>query len=232
MKITVIYGTERHGATYNIAKEVISYISNAEVTEIFLPKDLPEFCISCLRCFTEEKGVCAHEKYTIPIREKLLSANLIIMTSPVYSMHVTGQMKVLLDHFANMWIVHRPEKEMFKKQGLVIATASGPVYKKTLNEMKDSLDFWGVAKTYKMGFALMETRFEKVQEKIKTKISKKAKQIALKIEKNNRKIKPCFRVRKWFFISKIMQKYFKLNPADLKYWQTEGWLKGKKPWNE
>lgn len=162
MKITVVYGTERKGITYNTANEVISYLNNTEVTEIFLPRDLPEFCISCFKCFLEEKRICTHQTYIKPIKEKLLSADLIILTSPVYSGHLTGQMKVFLDHFANIWIVHRPEKEMFKKQGLVIATAAGPVYKKTLNEMKDSLDFWGVAKTYKLGIALMEVNLEKL----------------------------------------------------------------------
>jgi hypothetical protein len=62
-------------------------------------------------------------------------------------------MKVFLDHFANMWVVHRPEEKMFKKQGVVIATAAGPVYAKTLGEMKDSLDFWGVFATYTLDSA-------------------------------------------------------------------------------
>lgn len=230
MKIAVVYGTERKECTYNIAQEVIKNIGDAELAEIFLPRDLPEYCISCFRCFTEEQGTCTHSKYTNPIREKLIWADLIILTSPVYSYHVTGQMKVFLDHFANMWIVHRPQKEMFHKQGLVIATASGPVFTKTLNEMKDSLDFWGVAKTYKLGSALFETRWDKVPSKIKKKISKKAIAIARKIKNNNGVPKPCFRVRKWFFIIRIMQKKFKLNPSDVTYWEKQGWTGKVRPW--
>lgn len=230
MKITIVYGTERKGSTYNIAQEVVKNIGNSEVAEIFLPRDLPEYCISCFRCFTEEQGNCVHSQYTNPIREKLLWADLIILTSPVYSYHVSGQMKVFLDHFANMWIVHRPYKDMFHKQGLVIATASGPVYAKTLNEMKDSLDFWGVAKTYKIGSAIMETNWNNVSPKIKKKISKKAEAIARKIKNNNGKIKPCFRVHKWFSLSRIMQKRFKLNPPDVAYWEEQGWTGKARPW--
>lgn len=230
MKITIVYGTERKGSTYNIAQEVVKNIENSKVAEIFLPRDLPEYCISCLRCFTEKQGTCSHSQYTDPIREKLLWADLIILTSPVYSYHVSGQMKVFLDHFANMWIVHRPNKEMFHKQGLVIATASGPVYSKTLNEMKDSLDFWGVAKTYKLGSAIMEANWSNVSPKIKKKIYKKAETIARKITKNNGKVKPCFRVRKWFYISRILQKRFKLNPTDAEYWQEQGWTGKTRPW--
>lgn len=230
MNVTVVYGTERKGCTYNIAQEVIKQIEDANVTEIFLPRDLPEFCISCLRCFSEEKGTCTHSNYTNPIRQKLLSTDLIILTSPVYSYHLTGQMKVFLDHFANMWIVHRPEKNMFHKQGLVIATGSGPVYNHSLKEMKDSLDFWGVAKTYKMGFAVYETRWKCVSVKIKNKITKKAKKVAKKTQKNNGKVKPCFRVRKWFFVSRMMQKYIGSNPPDVEYWREQGWLGRERPW--
>lgn len=231
MNVTVVYGTERKGCTYNIAQEVIKQIDNAKIDEIFLPRDLPEYCISCFRCFTEEKGTCSHSKYTIPIREKLISADLIILTSPVYSYHVTGQMKVFLDHFANMWIVHRPEKEMFYKQGLVIASASGPVFNHSLKEMKDSLDFWGIAKTYKIGIAVFETRWDCVSQKTKNKISKKAKKVSYKILKRNGKIKPCFRVRKWFFISGLMQKYIGSNPTDVDYWREQGWLGRSRPWH-
>ncbi|GKX30668.1 flavin reductase [Vallitalea longa] len=230
MNITVVYGTERKGCTYNIAQQVINQINNAKVTEIFLPRDLPEFCISCLRCFSEKKGNCTHSDYTISIRKKLLAADLIILTSPVYSYHVTGQMKVFLDHFANMWMVHRPERDMFRKQGLVIATASGPVYRKSLKEMKDSLDFWGVAKTYKMGCAVFECNWKNVSPRIKEKVSKKTKKIADKVIRNNGKVKPCFRVRKWFLISSMLQKHIGSNPVDVEYWREQGWLNKKRPW--
>ncbi|MBP7479725.1 MAG: NAD(P)H-dependent oxidoreductase [Spirochaetaceae bacterium] len=236
MKITVVYGTERKGCTYTIAQKLISSFSDAQVNELFLPKDLPEFCISCFKCFTEEHASCAHDKYVKPIREKLIWADLIILTSPVYSFHVTGQMKVLLDHFANMWLVHRPEESMFKKQGVVISTASGPVYAKTLNEMKDSLDFWGVTRVYKIGTAVMETDWERVKPKIKNKTYAKILKISAKISKTYLRIQrtgrafPSFRVLKWFAISRFMQKRLGLNPIDALYWQSKEWTGKTRPW--
>ena len=236
MNVTIVYGTQRQSCTYNIAQRLIKKIDNVEINEIFLPKDLPEFCISCLKCFSDETASCAHDKYVKPIREKLLWADLIVLTSPVYSFHVSGQMKVFLDHFANMWIVHRPQEKMFKKQGVVIATASGPVYAKTLNEMKDSLDFWGVSKTYKLGFAVMNTDWINVNDKIKKTIEKKTDRIAMKINRKYQitektgKVRISFRVRKWFEISRVMQKYIRLNPPDVKYWESKGWTKNVKPW--
>lgn len=238
MNITIVYGTQRQSCTYNITQRLISKIGNPEVKEVILPKELPEFCISCFKCFSDENASCTHDKYVKPIREKLLWADVIVLTSPVYSFHVSGQMKVFLDHFANMWMVHRPEEKMFTKQGVVIATASGPVYAKTLNEMKDSLDFWGVSKTYKLGFAVMNTDWVNVDDKIKKSIEKKIDHIARniiskykKIEKSG-KAKISFRVKKWFEISRIMQKYIRLNPPDVKYWEGKGWTKKVKPWNQ
>lgn len=230
MNITVVYGTERKGCTYHIAQEVIKQFENVTLFEIVLPRDLPLFCISCTKCFVEEKGTCPHSRYTAPIREKLLLADLIILTSPVYSYHVSGQMKVFLDHFANMWMVHRPEAAMFGKQGIVIVTASGPVFAKTLDEMKDSLDFWGVAKTYKIGAAVMGTDWDKVSPKIKEKLTKKAIAVAGQIKQKQGTVKPCFRVRKWFYVSRLMQSKMKMNPADVAYWEEQGWTKAVRPW--
>jgi multimeric flavodoxin WrbA len=230
VKVLVVYGTERKGCTYQIAQEVIKKLGDVVLSEIFLPRDLPEYCISCFRCFSESPGTCAHSKYTKPIREKLIDADVIILTSPVYSFHVTGQMKVFLDHFANMWLVHRPEEKMFKKQGIVISAASGPVYKKTLLEMKDSLDFWGVARTYQIGVALMETNWDNVSRKIKDKVDKKASMIGRKIQKCAENPHLSFRVRKWFYISRVMQKYIKMNPPDVAYWEGKGWVQKVRPW--
>lgn len=228
MKITVVYGTERKGSTYHIAQELIGCLGDVALAEVILPRDLPEYCISCYRCFTEEKGVCSHSAYTDSIREKLLWADVIVLTSPIYAFHVSGQMKVMLDHFANMWMVHRPERAMFLKQGVVIATAAGPVFRKTLSEMKDSLDMWGVSNTFQIGAALMNTEWDTVSPRIKAKLSKRIAAVAAKLEKRLGKAKPCFRVRKWFYLSRFMHTKIKMNPPDVKHWEEQG-LGGKRP---
>lgn len=230
MNVTIVYGTNRKGCTYHMAKQVLAQLQAENITEFYLPEALPDYCISCFRCFTEAKGTCAHSAYTTILREKLLQADVIILTSPVYSYHLSGQMKVFLDHFANMWMVHRPEEKMFTKQGIVISSASGPVYHKTLNEMKDSLDFWGVSKTYKLGTALMETRWDKISPKIKAKLEKKSLKTARKIRDSVGHTRPSFRVRKWFYVSRMMQKLIKVNPTDVDYWQEKGWLSKARPW--
>lgn len=230
MKIAVVYGTDRKGCTYQIAQEVIKNIPDAQVEEIFLPRDFSLNCKSCFQCFTGEYGRCLHKEYKEPLLHKMEEADLIILTSPVYAFHLTGQMKSFLDHFSYMWMVHRPNPKMFRKQGLVISTASGPVTEPTLKELKDSLDFWGIARTYKFGTSIYHTNWVDVTEKKKAKVRKKARKLAKKIEKNKNRVKPCLRVKKWFYFSLNMQKKGTVNPVDAQYWKEQGWLDGRRPW--
>ena len=58
MKITVINGTEKHGSTYNLKEIFLSLFKDkAEITEYYLPKDCPGFCIGCTNCFFREKVI-------------------------------------------------------------------------------------------------------------------------------------------------------------------------------
>ena len=136
MKICAVYGTERRGCTWHIAQEVLSRLPEAEVTEFFLPRDCPEACVSCFRCF-EGGNRCCQSPGAGRILEAMLASDVILLTSPVYALHVSGPMKTFLDHYCGMWMVHKPNREMFYKQGLVIAAASGPVYRAALREMKE-----------------------------------------------------------------------------------------------
>ena len=177
MKICAVYGTERRGCTWHIAQEVLSRLPEAEVTEFFLPRDCPEACVSCFQCF-ESRNRCCQSPGAGRILEAMLASDVILLTSPVYALHVSGPMKTFLDHYCGMWMVHKPNREMFHKQGLVIATASGPVYRAALREMKDSLDFWGAARTWKMGFALMEIRWDRLSPGLKKRIARQAERTA------------------------------------------------------
>ena len=156
-------------------------------------------------------------------------ADVIILTSPVYVMHATGSMKAFLDHYGYRFLVHRPEEKMFKKQAVCISTAAGAGMKSTIKDMADSTFFWGIAKTYKLGFAVMETRWEMVKPSIKSKIDKKTTSIAKTISKKVDTIKPDLKTKTFFSIMSVMQKKG-FNPADVEYWKAKGWTNGKRPW--
>ncbi len=227
MKITVIHGQSHKGSTYNIAKQLYDKLGG-EVTEFFLPRDFAHFCKGCAACFMDERK-CPHYEMLKPITDAMDEADVIILTSPVYVMHSTGAMKAFLDHYGYRFLVHRPEEKMFRKQAVCISTAAGAGMGSTIKDMADSTFFWGIARTYKLGVAVMETRWEMVKPGIKSKIEKKTTALAKRISKKAGKAKPGIKTRAFFQIMSIMQKKG-FNPADKEYWIGKGWTKGKRPW--
>lgn len=50
MNITVINGTEKHGVTYRLKEMFLEeFKDKANITEYYLPKDCPNFCVGCLK---------------------------------------------------------------------------------------------------------------------------------------------------------------------------------------
>lgn len=228
MKITIIHGQSHQGSTYNIAKLLAKKL-NGEIEEFFLPKDFGEFCTGCTNCFTISETKCPHYEKLSPITQALDNADVIILASPVYVYHATGPMKAFLDHYGWRWLVHRPEEKMFSKQAVCICTAAGGGMKSTNRDMAHSTFFWGIAKTYKYGIAVMETSWERVSSKRKQKIEKKLDLLAKKVSKKQGRIKPSVKTKVFFAVMRQMQKRG-WNEADVCYWKEKGWSEKKRPW--
>lgn len=228
MKVVIIHGQNHKGSTYNIARNLAKEL-DGEITEFFLPRDFGEFCVGCTKCFMEDEAKCPHYAKLTPITKAIDEADVIILASPVYVYHATGPMKAFLDHYGYRWMVHRPYEGMFKKQAVVISTAAGAGMKSTNKDMKDSLFFWGVGKTYEIGVAIAATSWEQVKPKKRKAIDSKISSISGKIKKNMGKVTPSLKTKGFFFIMSQMQKNG-FNQADIDYWKNKGWTSGKKPW--
>ncbi len=228
MKIVMLNGQNHKGSTYHIGKHVADKLGG-ELIEFFLPKDFDQFCVGCTQCFTKSETLCPHYEKIKPITEAMDEADVLIFTSPVYVYHATGSMKAFLDHYGYRWMVHRPEKKMFSKQAVCIATAAGSGMKSTLKDMADSMFFWGIPKTYRYGVAVRATSYEKIEEKIKKKIDKKTTKIASKIRKRKGKVKAGLKTKGFFYIMRMLQKSG-WNEVDCQYWQERGWNKKERPW--
>jgi multimeric flavodoxin WrbA len=239
MKITVINGTEQRGCTHQIKEQFLSAIGDGHiVTEFTLPKDCPVFCTGCKACFNKDMTVCPHAEYTVPIWESIRLSDLLVFTSPVYAFHATAQMKALLDHLCTKWMSHSPEGIMFAKQTVILVNAIGQGMGKTAKDIKDSLDFWGVARTYTLKQAMFQAKWELVSDKTKGQITKKCNAIAAKVT-STKQVKPRLKIRVLFFIMKMAQKMIdkserkagRERTADYLHWERNGWLDGKKPWD-
>ena len=238
MNIIVINGTEQKGCTYAMKELFLSAIGGGHtVTEYTLPRDCPAFCTGCKACFYQDISVCPHSQYTVPIWESILEADVLVIATPTYVFHVPGQLKALLDHFATKWMAHSPEKEMFGKQAVIITNAAGKGVGKTAGDIKDSLDFWGIANTYVIKQPLYSPKWDIVADKHKTAIRKKCEKIAAKI-KHKKRVKPRMKIKMLFYVMRIAQVMIdkaergagRERTKDYLHWKANGWLDGKKPW--
>ena len=237
MKIVVINGAKNKGCTYKMKDMFLEALGGGnEVTEYHLPDDAPVFCTGCKACFGKNISVCPHREYTVPIWNSILEAELLVFTSPVYVLRVTGQMKALLDHFGTKWMAHSPEAEMFFKKAVVITNAAGQGMKSVVKDIGVSLDFWGIAKRYQVSKALFYTNWKDVSDKAKADIKKQCRAVAKKVSKPVNR--PRFKVRFLFSVIKTAQKMINKKlikdgqpqTIDYLYWQEKGWLNGGKPW--
>ena len=229
MKILIIHGQSHEGSTCHIARQLAEKVGG-DLTEFFLPRDFGEFCLGCTTCFNKGHELCPHYKKLKPITDAIDAADLIILESPVYVYHATGQMKTLLDHYGYRWMAHRPVGEMFRKQSVCIATSAGAGQKSTLKDMKDSLYFWGCGKYYQLGFAVHAISWDTINDKTRAKIDKKTTALAKKINKKHGHVKPGFKTKAFFNIARILHKKGLMSPADQNYWKENGWFGKARPW--
>lgn len=231
MKTVIIHGQNHKGNTYMIAHELGEKIGG-ELKEFFLPRDFDEPCLGCWTCFNKDLTHCPHYKKLKPIKEAMDAADVLILASPVYVYHATGQMMAFLDHFGTKWMVHRPDEAAFRKQGVAIATAAGGGMKSTTKDMYHSMFFWGYPKIYRLGMAVRAAKPEEISDAIMQKIHKETDKLAAKIKKNYTigKLKPTLKTRIWFEMIRLMHKAFWKFEPDYGYWEEHGWHGGNRPW--
>jgi multimeric flavodoxin WrbA/putative sterol carrier protein len=96
-----------------------------------------EYCTGCAFCM--EKGRCWIDDDHREIVDKLLAADGVILASPVYFMHVTGQMKTFLDRC--LAFGHKPRTTW--KPGLAISVSAGMGETETANYLAFLLRTFG-----------------------------------------------------------------------------------------
>ncbi len=235
MKVVVINGSTRHGSTWNCKEQLLKAIekhAEIDVTNFVLPKDMPHQCMGCFSCIMRGEDKCPHAQSISPFVSAMEEADVIILTSPVYALDVSGQLKSLLDHLCFMWVSHRPNPKMFKKVGVTVATTAGAGLGHASKTMRYSLQYWGARRVYSLATRVAAMKWEDVTEKNKQKISKRADKIAGNIVKTNSRIDrvmPSLFFRFMFFMMKGMMKKNTWNLTDKNHWEAQGWISGSSP---
>ena len=222
MKIVMLNGQNHKGSSYHVGRSIVDKIKGEnEVTEFFFPKDLNHFCMGCYQCIEDvTKCPCYDEKKVII--DAIDAADIIVVTTPTYCMHVSAPLKAFLDLTFDMWMVHRPMESMFTKKSVIVSTSAGSSPKTAMKDVQDALFYMGVPKIM---------NWQGVSEKKKEQIEKDAERIARKLSTGK---KPAVGI-KTRFMFKIMgmlhKKGWDSSPVEAEYWKEKGWLDGKKPWN-
>ena len=222
MNITLIKATNRkNSSTYNAAKYFISKLNPVdEVFEFTLPDDMPHICRGCYACLHGQEDKCGGYEALKPINEAIAKSRLILFCCPVWCFHAPGQIKSFLDHYGFRWLVHRPNFDMVNKQAVIITTAGGGGMKSAVKDIKDSMDYWGVARTHVVTQAVWGYFWNDMPEKFKKRFTQQLDKIAAKVEKHAKHLKPSLKVKYLYKLFAKLHCNDKMWEIDNEYWKA------------
>lgn len=231
MKIVIIHGQSHKGASYHVGRALVEQLGAEEdITELFLPKDMPHFCCGCYQCMKSEDK-CPHYEWVKPITQSMDEADLLVFTTPVYCLRTTGSMKALLDHLFVQWISHRPKEIMYFKRAVVIAAGAGTGMKGAAKDIETSLKFWGISDIQIYQLRSMAMSWGGVNDKSKAKIDQDMKALADKLKAAGKPTRVSFNRKIMFHLMRKMQLAgWGACPEDKAYWVENGWLGKNRPW--
>ena len=213
LKCVVIHGSPRRGNTWDVLNRVILEMDKCGEFEwdiIELRKENIPTCLGCFNCILKGEDKCPHKSYMYEICEKMEKADIFIITTPVYSMSVSGLLKNFIDHMSFKF--HRPN--YFKKKALVITTTAGAGHKSTAKYIRSVLEYWCLNKIEILPIAY---RGIELNEKNIKMINKKGREFAKDINRNKLKsasVKSVFMYNAW----RAMAKNSSQESADYIFW--------------
>lgn len=230
MRIVMLNGQNHKGSTYHIGRMIADKIEgDNEIMEYFFPKDLNHFCMGCYQCI-EDVSACPYHEEKKKIIDSIDAADLLIVTTPTYCMHMSAPLKAFFDLTFDLWMVHRPMKSMFKKRAVIVSTAAGAGTSSAMKDVEDCLFNMGVPKIYKYGLAVQAKNWDEVSSDKKNKIGASTSKLAKKLNKTSNP-SVGIKTRFMFGMMGMMQKKgWGSSPVETQYWKDNGWLDGKKPW--
>lgn len=222
MNVTLIKATNRKNSSTRAAAEYfISKLEDvSEVFEFTLPDDMPHVCRGCYLCLHGNEQKCGGYEYLKPINEAISKSQVIVFCCPVWCFHAPGQIKSFLDHYGWRWLVHRPDFGMKNKQAVIITTAGGGGMKSAAKDIKDSMDYWGIARTHVVTQAVGDKFWSDLPHKTKKTFEKKLIKAARKTDKCAKNLKCSLKVRILFGMFKTFHLKDKMWEVDNEYWKA------------
>ena len=227
MKCLIIHGSSSkkyqwndeviEGFTGQLVHEVRSEmerLGGVSFEEMYLRDVNLPYCRGCYLCFSKGEEHCPHAEMHQPIIQKMKDADCLILTSPVYALHVSALVKCFFDLGAYNY--HRPS--FFTKKGLVISSTAGGMAKKACGYLRDTLMHWGFNRVYTL--AVIRRGAAKPTEKMKNQCKKAARLLHSDVSSGKLRspsLKRIFFYQLWRGISEN-----KPDAKDYAYWKESG----------
>ena len=159
IKVLAIFGSPRKGGNTDTMLEaaiegVLEMEPEAEVERVRADSVDVAPCNSCGDCTTT--GICTIEDDMTDIYGKLDRADILLASSPVYFMGVTGQLKIMIDRCQCVWIKNfELSKEPGRHRMAGFLSASGQVLERNFPGLDNTMLAWFTS----LGFIYKEKLF-------------------------------------------------------------------------
>lgn len=229
MKVVLVHGQNHKGSSYHIGRLIADkLVTDSQITEFFLPRDLEHFCLGCYQCIENETNCPFYEEKKV-IMKSIEDADILIFTTPTYCMRASAPMKSFIDLTFTYWMVHKPRKAMFEKKAIVISTSAGNGAKSAIKDISNALFYWGVPYIKGYAIAVQAMNWEQVSHNKKEKIQKDTTKLANMLL--HKKVRVGIKTKLMFYVMRMMQKNdCGSSTVEKKYWEDNGWLEKNRPW--
>ena len=128
MKFLAIWGSPRRGGNSEILLQ--AFIDGAtqaggEVELLALREHKISPCLEIYHCF--KNGTCPIKDDMLPLYDKLLEADVVVLATPIFFYSVSAQAKAFIDRTQALWARRYVIKQDFpgpERQGVLLATAA------------------------------------------------------------------------------------------------------------
>lgn len=124
MKIVMLTGSpHKEGTTARLAEEFTAGATSKGHSVVRIDAGLEKVspCIACFHCVSND-GVCVHDDAMTRILPEILSADMIVLVTPIYYYGMTAQLKTVLDRC----FAQRVAVEKHPMKAALMAACGGP----------------------------------------------------------------------------------------------------------
>jgi multimeric flavodoxin WrbA len=230
MKILVVQGSGRSRGNTARIDTLLEEALAAEASATGVPLALERItladadvrpCRGCRSCFDTGETTCPlRDDDVLSMKAKMLDADALILSGPVYVNDVSGVMKNWIDRLAH--VCHRPA--FAGKTALLVATTGSTSPRRTLRAMQVPLWTWGYRVAGSLGLvtgaAMTETELRR---RYAQRLARAARTLVREV-RQQRYLRPGFISLLVFRIQQAGWSRAAADSLDHAYWDGKGWL--------